>query len=94
MPVALNLTLFNNFPQLQLPIVKEICVLKALTFSLKSFADFKNLFSHNQKKLFDLMDNIISLSPHLFVVIPMTQDFSRIWTLEAHFQQEGWDVGS
>lgn len=85
---------YLHFPQLLLPIEREISASKALTFTSKSFADLKNIFFHNENKLYDLMDNIFSISLHLCFVIPMTKDFSRMWTLGAHFQQEGWDVGS
>jgi len=66
-----NALQYLRFPQLQLSIEKEGKI-RALTFSSRSFADFKNLFSHNEKKPDGLTDNVFSLSPHLFVVIPMT----------------------
>lgn len=69
---------YLHFPPLQFPMEKEISTFKALIFSSKSSPDFKNLFSQNEKKPYDLMGNIFSLSPRLFVLIPMTQDFSRI----------------
>lgn len=49
----LNTLRYFPFPQLHLPIEKEISALEALTFSSKSFADLKTIFSHNQKKLYN-----------------------------------------
>lgn len=84
---------YLHFPQLQTLVEKEISTFKALIFSSKS-SDFKNIFSQDEKKPYHLMGNVFSLSPHLFAPIPMTLDFSRIWTLGAHFQKEERDVVS